>query len=32
MLYKICLRVACFSYYYIDLARAKTEALTKLGA
>ena len=26
MLYRICLRV-CFPYKYIDLARAKTEAL-----
>ena len=27
MLYKIGLRVVCFPYKYIDLARAKTEAL-----
>lgn len=27
MLYKICLRVLCFPYEYIDLARTKTEAL-----
>ena len=27
MLYKICFRVVCFPYKYIDLARAKTEAL-----